>query len=259
MCVYIYKSLTFNRLEVLHHLLRNNFSNDWCGMHRTCKATSAKTQVRLHGSRGGVFVGHRPPRDPGGLLLKVNVKNVVQNQKNETSKTARSFTSLQMFHTHTYVPTYIHTHIHTYMHACIHTYIHTQIHTHRYTHTYIHTYIHTCMHTCIHAYMHTCIHAYIYTRIHAYTHTRIHAYMHTCIHAYMHTCIHADRQTDRHTYIYTCMKRLHLLVYLRGSLSCCHHGMEAERQSCETLRRAAERRRAEQQSTYQVSYGIAKQ
>ena len=79
----IYKSLTFNRLEVLHHLLRNNFSNDWCGMHRTCKTTSAKTQVRLHGSRGGVFVGHRPPRDPGGPLLKVNVKIVVQNQ-NET-------------------------------------------------------------------------------------------------------------------------------------------------------------------------------
>jgi len=25
-------------------------------------------QVRLHGSRGGVFGGHRPPRDPGGPL-----------------------------------------------------------------------------------------------------------------------------------------------------------------------------------------------
>ena len=25
-------------------------------------------QVRLHGSRGGVFVGHRPPRDPGDPL-----------------------------------------------------------------------------------------------------------------------------------------------------------------------------------------------
>ena len=27
-------------------------------------------QVRLHGSRGGVFVGHRPPRDPGDPLQK---------------------------------------------------------------------------------------------------------------------------------------------------------------------------------------------
>ena len=25
-------------------------------------------QVRLHGSRGGVFGGHRDPRDPGGPL-----------------------------------------------------------------------------------------------------------------------------------------------------------------------------------------------
>ena len=25
-------------------------------------------QVRLHGSRGGVFGGHRPPRDPGGPM-----------------------------------------------------------------------------------------------------------------------------------------------------------------------------------------------
>ena len=86
------------------HLLRNILSNYWCGMHRTCKDTSVKPnrsglmtkrvniyiyiycdipataptegvavqghcmQVRLHGSRGGVFVGHRPPRDPGGPL-----------------------------------------------------------------------------------------------------------------------------------------------------------------------------------------------
>ena len=39
-------------------------------------------QVRLHGSRGGVFIGHRPPRDPGGPLQ------------------IRSFTSIQMVHTH---------------------------------------------------------------------------------------------------------------------------------------------------------------
>ena len=30
-------------------------------------------QVRLHGSRGGVFVGHRPPRDPGDPLQKIKV------------------------------------------------------------------------------------------------------------------------------------------------------------------------------------------
>ena len=30
-------------------------------------------QVRLHGSRGGVFVGHRPPRDPGGPLQIIEV------------------------------------------------------------------------------------------------------------------------------------------------------------------------------------------
>ena len=102
MCIYIYKSLTFNRLEVLHHLLRNNFSNDWCGMHRLCKTTSAKTQVRLHGSRGGVFVGHRPPRDPGGLLLKVNVKNVVQNQKK--TKHRKRLEDLHLFRCSTHTP-----------------------------------------------------------------------------------------------------------------------------------------------------------
>ena len=41
-------------------------------------------QVRLHGSRGGVFIGHRPPRDPGGPLQ------------------IRSFTSIQMVYTHTH-------------------------------------------------------------------------------------------------------------------------------------------------------------
>ena len=39
-------------------------------------------QVRFHGSRGGVFIGHRPPRDPGDPLQ------------------IRSFTSIQMVHTH---------------------------------------------------------------------------------------------------------------------------------------------------------------
>ena len=29
------------------------------------RCTTKVQQVRLHGSRGGVFIGHRPPRDPG--------------------------------------------------------------------------------------------------------------------------------------------------------------------------------------------------
>ena len=32
------------------------------------RCTTTVPQVRLHGSRGGVFVGHRPPRDPGDPL-----------------------------------------------------------------------------------------------------------------------------------------------------------------------------------------------
>ena len=42
-------------------------------------------QVRLHGSRRGVFVGHRPPGTP------------------VTPCKIRSFTSIQMVHTHTSV------------------------------------------------------------------------------------------------------------------------------------------------------------
>ena len=47
-------------------------------------------RVRLHGSRGGVFVDHRPPRDPGDpprIYIYI------------TSK--RSLTSIQTVHTHT--------------------------------------------------------------------------------------------------------------------------------------------------------------
>ena len=47
-------------------------------------------RVRLHGSRGGVFVDHRPPRDPGDPphIYKYITSN-------------GSFTSIQMCHTHT--------------------------------------------------------------------------------------------------------------------------------------------------------------
>ena len=33
------------------------------------RCTTKAQQVRLHGSRGGVFVDHRPPGDPGDPLL----------------------------------------------------------------------------------------------------------------------------------------------------------------------------------------------
>ena len=45
-------------------------------------------RVRLHGSRGGVFVDHRPPRDPG-------------DPPHIYITSTRSFTSIQMCHTHT--------------------------------------------------------------------------------------------------------------------------------------------------------------
>ena len=37
------------------------------------RCTTTVPQVRLHGSRGGVFVGHRPPRDPGDPLQLIEV------------------------------------------------------------------------------------------------------------------------------------------------------------------------------------------
>ena len=46
-------------------------------------------RVRFHGSRGGVFVGHRAARDPGDPPLF------------EKGKYSRRFTSVQMLHTHT--------------------------------------------------------------------------------------------------------------------------------------------------------------
>ena len=57
-------------------------------------------QVRLHGSRGGVFVGHRPPGTPVAPCK------------------IRSFTSIQMVHTHTYI--YIHIYIYHISHIIYH-------------------------------------------------------------------------------------------------------------------------------------------
>ena len=54
-------------------------------------------QVRLHASRGGVFGGHRPPRDPGGPLHYYDYYEKGRGKKKEKE---RSFTSIQMVHTH---------------------------------------------------------------------------------------------------------------------------------------------------------------
>ena len=56
-------------------------------------------RVRLHGSRGGVFVDHRPPRDPGDPPL-IDIYIYIN----------RSFTSVQMCHTHTLPHTEAFTH-----------------------------------------------------------------------------------------------------------------------------------------------------
>ena len=57
------------------------------------RCTTIAPPVRLHGPRGGVFVGHRPPRDPGDpRLIYLYI----------WWKVRRSFTSVQTFHTHTH-------------------------------------------------------------------------------------------------------------------------------------------------------------
>ena len=85
-------------------------------------------QVRLHGSRGGVFIGHRPPRDPGGPLQ------------------IRSFTSIQMVHTHTQTPDafthrrfYTQTPVHTDTFAHKSFYTQTLLHTNTFTHRRFYT------------------------------------------------------------------------------------------------------------------------
>ena len=52
-------------------------------------------QVRLHGSRGGVFVDHRPPRDPGDPLHLQNYY-LTYSSTVEILRLYRRFT-----HTHT--------------------------------------------------------------------------------------------------------------------------------------------------------------
>ena len=52
-------------------------------------------QVRFHGSRGGVFIGHRPPGTPVTPCLKYNIIYYIEMNGQ------RSFTSVQTCHTHT--------------------------------------------------------------------------------------------------------------------------------------------------------------
>ena len=51
------------------------------------RCTTKVLRVRLHGSREGVFVGHRPSRDPG------DPRNICKKEY------SRSFTSIKMLHT----------------------------------------------------------------------------------------------------------------------------------------------------------------
>ena len=140
----------------------------------------------------------------------------------------RSFTSIQMVHTHTYLPTYIDwvtsfdsvsfrtwfgsigiviryaelrfqcnriknayiPNLHRYI-----TYIHTNIQTYKHTsiqtykHTNIQTYKHKHIYTYLPTYLHTYIPTYLHTYIPAYLHTYIPTYLHTYIPAYLHTYI----------------------------------------------------------------------
>ena len=56
------------------------------------RCTTVAPPVRLHGPRGGVFVGHRPPGTPVTPGLYIYIYD---------EKVKRSFTSIQTFHTHT--------------------------------------------------------------------------------------------------------------------------------------------------------------
>ena len=162
------------------------------------RCTTVAPPVRLHGPRGGVFVGHRPPRDPGDPRL------IYMYIYKYDEKVKRSFTSIQTFHTHTY--THIHTHTHTYTHIHTHTHTYTHIHTHTYTHihththTHIHTHTHTHIHTHTYTHTYTHIHTHIHTHTHTYTHTHTHTYTHTHIHTHTHTYTHIHTQTHTHTH-----------------------------------------------------------
>ena len=54
-------------------------------------------QVRLHGSRGGVFGGHRPPRDPGPPALNLELER-------ERTKEEKEREVLHLFRCYTHTP-----------------------------------------------------------------------------------------------------------------------------------------------------------
>ena len=54
-------------------------------------------QVRFHRSRGGVFIGHRPPRDPGDPACFININR----KREERGKKKREVLHLFRCYTHT--------------------------------------------------------------------------------------------------------------------------------------------------------------
>ena len=58
-------------------------------------------QVRLHGSRGGVFGGHRPPRDPGGPLHYFRIILELERERTKEEKEREEVLHLFRCYTHT--------------------------------------------------------------------------------------------------------------------------------------------------------------
>ena len=86
-----------------------------CELHApTC--TTTVLQVRLHGPRGGVFGGHRLPRDPGDPLhLYKHIIRIIYNDDQFQLKVLRLFS--RSTHTYTHIclfkiVTLTHTHTH---------------------------------------------------------------------------------------------------------------------------------------------------
>ena len=124
-------------------------------------------RVRLHGSRGGVFVDHRPPRDPG-------------DPPHITSK--RSLTSIQTVHTHT----------HAFTHRRFYT--RTLLHTDTFTHKrfYKQTLLHTDPFKQRSFYTQKLLHADPFTHRRFYTHTLLHTDAFTHRHFYTQTLSHTE-------------------------------------------------------------------
>ena len=56
------------------------------------RCTTKVPQVRFHGSRRGVFVGHRPPWDPGDPLLSIKYKKIYKRAAIEVLRLFRRST-----------------------------------------------------------------------------------------------------------------------------------------------------------------------